>query len=355
MTATDGYRAIALAAGLALAALLTQALLTLLLAVLVGVILALPLAVAADRAQRVGLPRSLGALGALALITAILGGLGLVLVPEFVSQVKHFTAQLPTILAGVAHRLRAVHGVHVGNLSRQLQRFIDGYTQRPQRLLGPLGQFGATALTLVVGLIVIAVSAFTLAVKPEPAVEFLLRLFPFRRRARVHDVLGRIRSAWLGWMVAVGLDMVVLGTLLWAGMALVGLPFAIGFATFSALMTVIPNYGSIVSAVPPVLAALSQSPTRALLVLIVYVIVNQIEGNLILPLIMARTVDMHPAVVAVGLLAVAALFGLIGVFIAIPLLSLAMILVQALWIEPMEAEAAAPLTSPAPPEAEAGA
>jgi len=74
-------------------------------------------------------------------------------------------------------------------------------------------------------------------------------------------------------------------------------------------------------------------------VLIVYLVVNQIEGNLILPLIMARTVDMHPGVVAIGLLVMAALFGLIGVLIAIPLLSLAVITVEALWIEPQEARA----------------
>jgi predicted PurR-regulated permease PerM len=74
-------------------------------------------------------------------------------------------------------------------------------------------------------------------------------------------------------------------------------------------------------------------------VLLIYVIVNQIEGNLILPLIMARTVDLHPAVVSLGLLVMGALFGLIGVLISIPLMSLVIILVQTLWIEPLEASA----------------
>jgi predicted PurR-regulated permease PerM len=129
-------------------------------------------------------------------------------------------------------------------------------------------------------------------------------------------------------------------------MVIVGLPFAVGFATFSALMTVIPNYGSIISAIPPILAGLAESPGKAALVLAVYVVVNQIEGNLVLPLIMARTVDVHPAVVAIGLLVVAALFGIVGVFIAIPLISLTMILVQALWIEPQEAAAAALVRDP---------
>jgi predicted PurR-regulated permease PerM len=142
-------------------------------------------------------------------------------------------------------------------------------------------------------------------------------------------------------MTAVGIDMLVLGGLLFVGLKLIGLNFAIGFAVFSAFMTVIPNYGSVISAIPPILDGLAQSPGKALLVLVVYLIVNQIEGNLILPLIMARTVDMHPAVVAIGLLVMGALFGLIGVLIAIPLLSLAIILVQVLWVEPQEASNAA--------------
>jgi predicted PurR-regulated permease PerM len=152
--------------------------------------------------------------------------------------------------------------------------------------------------------------------------------------------MARVRVAWLGWMTAVGLDMLVLGGLLFVGLELVGLNFAIGFAVFSAFMTVIPNYGSVLSAIPPIIAALAQSPTKAVLVLVVYLVVNQIEGNLILPLIMARTVDMHAGVVTLGLLVMAALFGLIGVLIAVPLLSLAVILVEALWIEPQEARAA---------------
>jgi len=123
---------------------------------------------------------------------------------------------------------------------------------------------------------------------------------------------------------------------LFGGMEIIGLPFALGFAVLSALMTVIPNYGSIISAIPPILVGLSQSVGKAVLVTIVYVVVNQIEGNLILPLIMARRVDVHPALVTIGVLVGAALFGLIGIVLAIPLLSLAIILVQVLWVEPHE-------------------
>ena len=81
-------------------------------------------------------------------------------------------------------------------------------------------------------------------------------------RPPAEDVMARVRTAWLGWMAAVGLDMLVLGGLLFLGLEIIGLNFAIGFAVFSAFMTVIPNYGSVISAIPPILDGLAHSPPR---------------------------------------------------------------------------------------------
>ncbi|MGO9820108.1 MAG: AI-2E family transporter [Solirubrobacteraceae bacterium] len=335
------YRRVGLAAALTGSALVAQQLMTLLLAALVTVILSLPLCVAASFAERHGAPRAVGAAGALIAAFAVLTGLGFAVIPSFIAQVRQFAQRLPVILNSVDRYIHGLAGNNTRSLSAQLSGFVQGYLHHPDRLVGPVEQIGLTALGILLMLLLIILAAFLIALNPNLLVNGFLRLVPGTRRAAAQDVMDRVRSAWLGWMTAVGLDMLVLGSLLFLGMEIIGLKFAIGFAVFSAFMTVIPNYGSVISAIPPILAGLAQSPTKALLVLIVYVIVNQIEGNLILPLIMARTVDMHPGVVSVGLLVMAALFGLIGVLIAIPLLSLAIILVEVLWIEPQEARALA--------------
>ena len=340
MSPTVAYRTVRLAAGLILAAYVARALETLLLAVTVTILLSLPLSAAASAAERRGAPRALGALAALIAVFGALAGLGFAVIPAFVTQAKEFANRLPTIVADADRYLHGFVGRNTRSLSAQLRDFVQGYMHHPVRLIGPIEQIGLTALAVVISLVLIVLAAFLIAVNPTVLVENLLRLLPEARRGQARDVLGRIRTAWLGWMTAVGIDMVVLGGLLFVGMEIIGLRFAIGFAVFSAFMTVIPNYGSVISAIPPILAGLAESPGEALLVLIVYLIVNQIEGNVILPLIMARTVDMHPAVVAIGLLLMGALFGLIGVLIAIPLLCVAIILVQALWIEPQESRSA---------------
>ena len=339
MRPTVVYRTVGLAAALAVSALVAQQLITLLLVVLVVIIVSLPLSAAASFAERRGAPRAFGASAALIAAFSVLVGLGFAVVPEFVSQVRQFAQRLPTILAGADRYVHGIAGKNTRSLSAQLTGFVHGYLHHPTRLVGPMAQVGLTLVGTLFVVVLIIVAAFLIAIKPTVLVEGFMQLLPAAWRPQAEDVMARVRIAWLGWMAAVGLDMLVLGGLLFLGLEVIGLNFAIGFAVFSAFMTVIPNYGSVISAIPPILDGLAQSPTKALLVLIVYLIVNQIEGNLILPLIMARTVDMHPSVVSLGLLVMAALFGLIGALIAIPLLSLAMILVEALWIEPREARA----------------
>jgi predicted PurR-regulated permease PerM len=186
-------------------------------------------------------------------------------------------------------------------------------------------------------------------VNPAPLVAGALRLFPPHRRPWARDVLTRLRSAWIGWLQGVGVDMVVSGLLLYIGLTIIGLPFAIVFALLSALFVLIPYYGSIIGAVPPVLFALAESPGLALLTLGVYVLVQQIEGNLIIPLVMANRVNLHPAPIAIGVLVIGQLFGFAGLFVAVPLLSALIILVDELWVRPLEA-GTVPGQLPQPPE-----
>jgi predicted PurR-regulated permease PerM len=336
MSAGVLYRAVGLAALLVVVGLLVVQLITFLLALVLTVVISLPLASAADLASRRGLPRAVGAFAGLLSALGLAAALGYLVIPSFVDQSKLFAARLPAIANRAEHYLHDLTGVTTKTLSADLTHFTRGYTSHPQRLIAPLESVGLSFAGMLAGLIVMLITALYIAIDPGPLINATLRLLPPERRDHARQVMARIQVSWLGWLRAMGIDMLVLGGLLYLGMRIIGLGFALGFAVFSALLTVIPNYGSIISAIPPVLFGLAQSPGKALLVLAIYVIVNQIEGNLILPLVMARTVDLHPALVAIGVLVMAQLFGLIGVIIAIPLLSLAMILVEELWIKPQE-------------------
>jgi predicted PurR-regulated permease PerM len=131
--------------------------------------------------------------------------------------------------------------------------------------------------------------------------------------------------------------MLVLFVVTYLGLMAVRLPYAIVFATLTALAMVVPYYGALVSAVPPILLALTISPGKALIVAGIYLAAHQLEGNVIEPLVMARAVELHPALVAIGVIAVERLFGFIGLMVAVPILVTVKILVEELWVRPLEA------------------
>ena len=138
-------------------------------------------------------------------------------------------------------------------------------------------------------------------------------------------------------MQGVVFDMVISGTLLYIGLTIIGLDFAILFAVLTALLVVVPYFGAIIGAIPPVLFAFTDSPGKALAVLIVYVLVQQIESNLIIPLVMSRTTRLHPALIAIGVVVVGNLFGIVGLFVAVPIISAVVILTEEIWVREIEA------------------
>ena len=181
-------------------------------------------------------------------------------------------------------------------------------------------------------IIVILITALYTAIHPDPLVSGIVRLFPGPNRQHARHVLGRLRSAYLGWLVGLIVGMVILGGLTYLGLTLVGLDFAAFFAVFTAVAMIIPYFGALLSSIVPILYALTFSTGKAILVAIVYIIAHQIESNMIEPLVIARAVKLHPAVVAIGVLAVERLFGFVGLIVAVPIIVTFKILVEELWV-----------------------
>jgi predicted PurR-regulated permease PerM len=339
------YRAVLLALGLVAAGLLFEELVQIVMLVTIAVVIAVPLAASATWLTRWRVPRPVGAVLSALSGAAVTAALLAFVVPTFVSQVNDFVAQLPTTVTHLERSVNHLLGLRRGTTTNAVTHFVHRYTDHPAVLLGPLAAIGVSIATIAGAIVVVLISALYMAISPEPLVNGLVSLFPTSRKGDVLRTLERIRVAWLAWLRGVALDMLVLGGLLFAGMQIIGLQFAAGFAIFSALMTVIPNYGSVISAVPPIAYGLTRSFHDGLLVAIVYVIVNQVEGNVALPLIMGRSVSLHPAVIAVGVLVAGSLFGVVGLLISVPLISLTLVLADELWVKP-HGSAGSPLAQP---------
>jgi predicted PurR-regulated permease PerM len=357
-TSHVAYRAVLLAAGLLLFGLLFRQLMTLMLAVLFTVIIAIPLAAAATKLERRGVPRPAGALlslvGAVALLALVIG----LLIPPFIDQTNEFVDDVPGIVSDLERSYADLTGESSGDVGDRVKDVARNWTDDPASLIGPITSIGLNVAGILAAMVLILITSYYLAVRPDPLVDGLISLAPPSRREHVRHVLARLRNAWIGWMQGVGVDMIVSGVLVFIALSLIGLDFAIFFAVLSALLVVVPYFGAIAGAIPPILLALTDSPGKAVLVLVAYVAVQQVEGNVIVPLVMAQTVSLHPAVIAIGVVVVGQLFGFVGLFVAVPILSLLVISVEEFWVKPIEdadrARRRADIELPATPAADLG-
>lgn len=332
------YRAVLLAAGLVVLGLIFRQIVTLLVAVMITIIWAIPLSALATRLQRHRIPRGVGVLLGLLAVAAVVAVILMLVIPRFVEQVNRLVDAVPGIIEDLRGLLQQSTGASSAEIGQRVQGFLRRYIEQPVRLVGPVVSAGASVAGVLGALVLMLITAYFIAANPRPLVDSALRLFPPHRRTGAARVMGRLRLSWIGWMRGVAFDMLISGTLLYIGLSLIGLEFAIVFAVLSALLVVVPYFGAFAGGLPPFILGLTDSPGRALLVFVVYLAVQQIESNLILPMVMSRQVNLHPAAIAVGVVIVGSTFGFVGLIVAVPIISAIVILTEEAWIRPMEGD-----------------
>lgn len=341
------YRAVLLALGLLAAGLLFKQLTQLMLLVVIAVIIALPMAASARKLARLHVPRPLGALLALLTGGALIGGILYFAIPAFVDQVNAYVTALPDTVAHFERSLNHTFGLRPGTVTASVTRFTHKYVKHPSTLLGPVSSVGVSLATAVGDAVIVLISAIYMAISPQPLANGIVRLFGPDHHEQAVNTLERIRRTWLDWLRALLVDMLITGGLLYVGLRLDGLPFAVGFAMFGALLKVIPGYGPVLSALPPVILGLTGTWGRGLIIALIFLLANQLSARIIPPAVRGAPARLHPAVIAIGTLISTSLFGVLGLFIAVPLISLMLILVEELWSKPYGSAAADPPGFPA--------
>ena len=330
------FRTVLLVAALVLFGLAFQQLITLFIAVLATVLVAILLDAGASRLERRRIPRPIGALLTLLTGVAVFVLIMYAVIPPFIDETNKFVDNVPQIVDDLQTRVHDITGESKTEIGHRAQKFAKKYTDNPEKLIGPLTSIGFGVAGVLTALVLMLIIAYYMAAKPEPLVRGMLRLFPPDRREHAQHVMGRLREAWVGWMPGVIVDMIVTGVLLYLGLSLIGLDYALVFAVIGALLVLIPYYGAFLGGIPPVLFGFADSPGKGLLALAVYIGVQQIESNFTIPLVMSKTVNLHPAVIAIGVLVVGRLLGFAGLFVAVPVLSFITITIEEFWVKPME-------------------
>ena len=160
-----------------------------------------------------------------------------------------------------------------------------------------------------------------------------LRLLPRDWRRRGRDVAEQIGKTLQLWFLGQLVDMIIVATLVGAGLFVLDVPLAVTLALFAGFLNFIPYIGALAGAIPAILVAFSQSPMLALWVTLLFVVVQLIEGNLIAPMIQKRTISLPPALTILSQTILGTLFGAFGLVLATPLVAMLLTAVRMIYVE----------------------
>jgi len=265
--------------------------------------------------QRV--PRWLAILTLYVGIIGVIVAVGFVIVPPLVEQAQELRTQLPAMLGSVQGFLQS-KGIDV-SWSEALSRFESG---------GMIGTaFGALAGVAggALGLLTILLLTFYFLLEGDQLRDSIVCLFPPKRRPRLtrmlRDIVVKV-SAWVTGQVILG---AVIGATTALALWLMGIPFFYVLALISAVGELIPVVGPILSAVPAIAVAGTISLNKAILVLIFFVVQQQLESNVLAPKIMEKQVGISATTVVIALLIGGELYGIVGAILSVPTAAIVMV------------------------------
>ncbi|MGV3742409.1 MAG: AI-2E family transporter [Burkholderiaceae bacterium] len=281
------------------------------------------------------------ALGIVVLLFFLVLGIGgWLMAPQVAQQASELADEVPKSF----DRLRSALEGHelLRNLAVNLPS-TDKLMERVSSMLPQAGLFFSGVLGMIGNVAIIAFVGTYFAAQPHVYINGVVTLVPHRKRERMRAVLEELGATLGQWLFGKMVSMLIVGVVTGVGLALLGVPLALVLGILAGLLDFIPYLGPIMAGVPAVLLALSNSPTQALYVILLFLAVQVLEGYLLLPLIERRTVALPPALTIIMQVLLGTVFGLAGVALATPLTAVLMVLVTMLYVQDVLGD---PVTTP---------
>lgn len=217
-------------------------------------------------------------------------------------------------------------------LSDAARSLMDQSSSDVSRLLSRAGGYVLAATSGVADLVLVLVGAIFIAGDPAVYRRGLLLLMPERAEGTAAEALNDASRGLRGWMLGQAVSSLVVALFTWGGLYLLGVPASGGLGLIAGLLDIIPMVGPIIAGVPAVLLAFTVSPATALWTIGLFLLVQQLQGNFLQPMIQKQAVDVPPAVLLFAVVAAGILFGFMGVLLAAPLTVVVYVFVQRIYV-----------------------
>ncbi len=294
--------------------------------VLLLVFLAVVLATALNwlqlRLQGWGLRRGRAIAISISLTFLIIFGFFWMIIPPFLQEAQQLGVLIPKGLGRVEAWLDDISHLLpssgfddipvINRLITQLEPFLE-------QIFNNFFALFSNTLAVLLNTLLVLVLTVMLVIDPQPYRRGFIRLFPAFYRSRIDTILTESEQALLAWLAGTGLNMLVIGVVSGIALALLGVRLVLANAFLAGLLEAIPNIGPALSVIPPMIIAFIDNPWRAVAVLIAYIVIQQLEQYLLVPVVMAKQVDLLPAVTLISQIVFAIFFGFLGLLLALPL------------------------------------
>ncbi|WP_342642164.1 AI-2E family transporter [Rhodoligotrophos ferricapiens] len=259
------------------------------------------------------------------LILALTAGFAVLLGAQVSGQLSNLTDQLPRQISYLGDQI-GISNLDT-KLSDQLRSFAEG-----NNVVRSIAGYTTGVLGVIANLLLVVVAAVYFAARPDFYRRGCLLLFPPNVREEVSEAAGNAGHALQLWLLGQLVSMALVAVLTTAGLYVIGVPSALALGMLAGLLEFVPVVGPILSVIPAVLLALPEGGFTPLWVIVLYIVIQQVESNVILPLVQRRAVDLPPALTLFALLAFGVLFGPLGVLLATPLTVVCFVMIKQLYL-----------------------
>jgi predicted PurR-regulated permease PerM len=270
-------------------------------------------------------------------IAVVVGVFSVVFVPPLVRQLQELVNLTPEVINQLQDWIDRL-GTIAPSFSIQNFENIDVFLERLRSLnldmiFGRFFTFFSNTLTVSFHVLLVTVLMIMILLNPTPYRNLFIQAFPSSSRKRVSAVLDRCEESIAGWFIGIMFNMTIIGILSMVGLWILGVPLAFANGLLAGLLAFIPNVGPVISVIPPTAIALLETPWKAIAVIALYIVIQQIESNALTPMVMRKQVSLLPAITLLSQVIFAAAFGFLGLLLALPLILILQQWLQEFWVK----------------------
>lgn len=287
-----------------------------------------------NRLERARLPRTVAILLIYAVLVLTLTVSLQLAIPRLISEVSALSANLPAYLRRLQEVLLWIeeswgYRVELPDVNVLTSRLDDSVAM----LAAGAVRVTTSVFGVLAGIITVFAFAYYWLMERRQIEQTWFALLPPDRRVVAERLWSEIIARLGDFLRGELLLMLFVGTLVWIGLVILGVPFAFVLGIIAGLTEVVPIIGPVIGAVPAVVIAFFQSPVLALVVIGLYILVQQVENNVLVPKVMARTVGLSPLTALLAVLVGGRVLGFVGIVLAVPVAAAVQTLVLRLVLE----------------------